>query len=942
MPRSTRSAFVVASSIVFVAGLACPVASVAALSETTTHAAPAAPSEPLRLAPAGASRGRALFSLSQEAWSQAIESTGSIRVEGLSTDDGRALSVRLAHRETTPVTIMLSGDAGDSPFQFDASRVRRLSGPIEGYPGSWAVIIAFDGEALGQVMLAPGAAQRPFRIRIGEGNAEAATMFDREVSVERSDDFPCEVDAGPALDESQAPSADAAPSLPPVTDLDGPVKGMRRARLALKVDNEFYKYYNDATKAAAYLTLNFALVSDIFERDIRVRVDLVHASIDTTGSGIPPIPVPFDLVQNVLGKQTGGTGFAGLPGDESTVDGLQGVLTSIYEADHISRVDPHVTAHEIGHNFGTHHDCNYGIDQCCDAQGLPRRGSLMSYCSQAWSGGEANGGLFFHTTSRQKMLDHFNLNGGFWKNKALYDCNQNNIADATDIAAGTSADANNNTIPDECEDCNKNAILDTIDISGGLSTDLNNNTIPDECEPDANNNNVPDDLDIKSGLSKDDWGNAIPDEAEPDCNSNGVSDISEIYLNMPLDIDRNEVLDSCQDCNANAKPDLLDLKHSHNFFAASGGASRVQEHHGHTGVLIVKAADNTVPGPTDLIIAPDRRILIASGTEHRVVAYSQDLAPLGNLIAPGAGGLSNPGGLLISPAGDLLVSSTNTDRILRYNLATGAFLGIFVAPGSGGLDAPLGMAIGPSNGLFVAGAPGRVFEFDASTGAFRRIFIDTPGNGGIVTPRSLVFQDDPNRCLVVGDTANKVFWYNAISGAFVDIFNKGYAANKMAKLNDITIGHNGDIFVAHNTAAQKPGSGAPLNHLTSPRVSQFDAKTGLYRRAFVMAADSQLVAPTGIAFMPDAGVDCNANLRLDSCDIALGFSLDQNNNGVPDECESQPCYPDCDTVNGLSIDDFICFQTLFAINNAYADCDADASLTIDDFICFQTFFAIGC
>ncbi len=54
------------------------------------------------------------------------------------------------------------------------------------------------------------------------------------------------------------------------------------------------------------------------------------------------------------------------------------------------------------------------------------------------------------------------------------------------------------------------------------------------------------------------------------------------------------------------------------------------------------------------------------------------------------------------------------------------------------------------------------------------------------------------------------------------------------------------------------------------------------------------------------------------------------------------CYPDCDCNGTLSIDDFICFQTFFAIGDPYADCDGDTAPTIDDFICFQTFFAIGC
>ncbi len=51
---------------------------------------------------------------------------------------------------------------------------------------------------------------------------------------------------------------------------------------------------------------------------------------------------------------------------------------------------------------------------------------------------------------------------------------------------------------------------------------------------------------------------------------------------------------------------------------------------------------------------------------------------------------------------------------------------------------------------------------------------------------------------------------------------------------------------------------------------------------------------------------------------------------------------DCDQSGTLSIDDFICFQTLYALGDPAADCDASGTLSIDDFICFQTMFAIGC
>jgi formylglycine-generating enzyme required for sulfatase activity len=54
------------------------------------------------------------------------------------------------------------------------------------------------------------------------------------------------------------------------------------------------------------------------------------------------------------------------------------------------------------------------------------------------------------------------------------------------------------------------------------------------------------------------------------------------------------------------------------------------------------------------------------------------------------------------------------------------------------------------------------------------------------------------------------------------------------------------------------------------------------------------------------------------------------------------CFADCDSNGSLGIDDFICFQTLFALGENKADCDESGSLSIDDFICFQSFFALGC
>ena len=54
------------------------------------------------------------------------------------------------------------------------------------------------------------------------------------------------------------------------------------------------------------------------------------------------------------------------------------------------------------------------------------------------------------------------------------------------------------------------------------------------------------------------------------------------------------------------------------------------------------------------------------------------------------------------------------------------------------------------------------------------------------------------------------------------------------------------------------------------------------------------------------------------------------------------CPADCDHSGSLDIDDFICFQSLYAVGDLASDCDEDGALTIDDFACFQAGYAVGC
>ncbi|MCC6661156.1 MAG: hypothetical protein IT437_09750 [Phycisphaerales bacterium] len=54
------------------------------------------------------------------------------------------------------------------------------------------------------------------------------------------------------------------------------------------------------------------------------------------------------------------------------------------------------------------------------------------------------------------------------------------------------------------------------------------------------------------------------------------------------------------------------------------------------------------------------------------------------------------------------------------------------------------------------------------------------------------------------------------------------------------------------------------------------------------------------------------------------------------------CYPDCNGDGVLTLSDFGCFTTKFALHDPYADCNGDGVLNLADLGCFSTKFGLGC
>lgn len=810
--------------------------------------------------------------------------------------------------------------APDVPFDYDTSRLSFFHGSVVGRPGSHVYLSVSDRTTSGYIDLGAGAGLH----RLSSKGSAGQTLERGLVSVFKSsgaasapDGVPmCGVEGdkvsvrGAWIDPPPRTSAgSAAQSAGSVAQAS--TVGLKHMELAVETDYELFTLFGDPTATMDYVVQVYGEVSSIYMRDVDMRIQVVFVRVWDQANDLFNGPEPLfqfypwwianmgavsrDSAQFFSGRRDfpfGGQAFIsrlcdlfgyGIVG--YAVGALPDPLTP-----HPFNWDVSVTAHELGHSSGTAHTHDNGIDTCDNPFTTPRRGPIMSYCGQTWSGMNANMDNYFHAVSQASMDSHIAT-----ASCVVPDCNMNDVDDSLDIGGGASADSNFNGIPDECEDCNGNGTLDPVDIAGA-SLDLNFNGIPDECEPDCNGNGVPDDRDILLGTSTDAFGNDVPDECEVDCNGNGTSDYTEIQANITRDKNRDAILDACQDCNTNGTTDLVELSGAHHLWVTTGLPNEtVRQFLGSTGVLTVETAAglNAVNAGQDLIVSPTGLILVTSGSENRVRAFTSTGAAAGDFVSAGSGGLVFPTGLIYSPTGDLLVCSRDTNSVLRYDGTTGAPLGAFVASGSGGLVSPFGLTFGPNGNLYVTSAANEVIEYDGATGAFVRVFVTASNRGTLDQPRGLAFKPDAN-LLVASFGTDEVLEFERFTGAPRGKWAHVGTVDRITQDSPwgIRVGPNGHVFVTRtgednssNATVGLRGPDAPASHLTDARMFEYDVCNGDFRKTEIGGMDHGLDFATGFDFVPGFSIDCNVNELVDSCDIASGTSLDTNLNGIPDECE---------------------------------------------------------
>ncbi len=226
-----------------------------------------------------------------------------------------------------------------------------------------------------------------------------------------------------------------------------------------------------------------------------------------------------------------------------------------------------------------------------------------------------------------------------------------------------------------------------------------------------------------------------------------------------------------------------------------------------------------------------QRLLIASSLENEVVEHDAVSGALLRTFGAVCGFI--PVDVAYGPDGRIYVACQGDDGISRINQFTGQSLGSFVLGGSGGLFSPRSLAFGPDGHLYVSSATGEILKYNGATGAFLGVFVDATGNGGgPVDPYGLVFHG--GKLYVASYFPSEVKAFNATTGAFVSTFVAS-GAGGLSGPTSLDFGPGGDLYVTSQS---------------NDTIRRYAGATGTFVSAFVGAGSGGLDGPFDLAFRP--------------------------------------------------------------------------------------------
>ena len=203
-----------------------------------------------------------------------------------------------------------------------------------------------------------------------------------------------------------------------------------------------------------------------------------------------------------------------------------------------------------------------------------------------------------------------------------------------------------------------------------------------------------------------------------------------------------------------------------------------------------------------------------------------DGALLDGIVEEGSGDLTLAGGIDFGPNGDIFVASFGTNKVLRYDGATGAFLGEFAAVP--GFFSVLTLRFGPNGNLYVPDtASDSVLEFDGNNGELVGTFV-AARSGGLDNPLGLAFGPNGN-LFVVSQRTNSIIEYNgttgALAGTFADLAPAGFTVPI-----DLVFNAAGDAFITtsgDDSVARVDGMTRIVTTFVGPGVGGLDSPAGI-------------------------------------------------------------------------------------------------------------------
>ena len=185
------------------------------------------------------------------------------------------------------------------------------------------------------------------------------------------------------------------------------------------------------------------------------------------------------------------------------------------------------------------------------------------------------------------------------------------------------------------------------------------------------------------------------------------------------------------------------------------------------------------------------RLLVTSTGTDSLNRFEATTGTFFDVIGTAGDGLSSPRPVVIGPDGAAYVASATSADVRRFDPIGGGYLSTFVAAGAGGLTEPAGLAFGLDGFLYVADrADGDVVRFDAG-GVPAGTFI-AAGAGGLVQPSGLAFGPGDDLYVTSAGT-DEVLRFDGDTGAFVETFIG--VAGGLDDPRGLLFGPDGDLHV---------------------------------------------------------------------------------------------------------------------------------------------------